>query len=329
VIGSNEPKLRIMKSCVLACDLGGTRMKIGVVRDGDVLAQTTIAAKSKAGLAPGLPALKTAWMDLLARLRLGLTDCAGISVAFPSLVDVALGRVLAEYGKYADAPNLDLRAWAKKEFNLPLAIENDARMALIGEWKFGAGRGSDNIVMMTLGTGLGTAAVLQGHVLRGQHGQAGVLGGHSTVRYGGRVCSCGNVGCAEAEASTAFLCDVAVRMPEWDRSVLRNAATLNYALVFKRAVEGDACAIKLRDHSLLVWATLAVNLIHFYDPEIVIIGGGIMASRETILPFVQNHVARHAHTPWGKVRVVASELEDRAALVAAEWLLHEQFPQSA
>jgi glucokinase len=312
---------------ILACDLGGTRMKIGVVRDGVVLAQTTEPANSKTGLAPGLPVLKAAWLRLLAEVKLSVSDCAGISVAFPSLVDVKSGRVLAEYGKYADAMSIDLRGWAKNEFNLPLAIENDARMALIGEWKYGAGRDSDNAVMITLGTGLGTAAVIEGCVLRGKHGQAGVLGGHSTVRYGGRDCSCGNVGCAEAEASTAFLCDVAVSLPEWDGSSLRKLATLNYAAVFKHAAAGDTCAQKLRDHSLRVWSTLAVNLIHAYDPEIVILGGGIMASADVILPAISEYVRRHAHTPWGKVRVVMSELGDTAALVASEWLLREQFPK--
>jgi glucokinase len=312
---------------VLACDLGGTRMKIGVVRDGRVLAQTTEPANSRAGLAPGLPALKAAWLGLLDELKLATRDCAGIAVAFPSLVDVKSGRVLAEYGKYADAINYDFRAWAKKEFSLPLAIENDARMALVGEWKHGAGRSSDNVVMITLGTGLGTAAIIEGRLLRGKHGQAGVLGGHLTVRYGGRACSCGNIGCAEAEASTAFLCDVAAGLPEWDSSSLRRLATLNYAAVFKHAAAGDACARRLRDHSLRVWATLAVNLIHAYDPEMVILGGGIMASADVILPAVSGHVRRYAHTPWGKVRVVAGELGDRAALVAGDWLLQEQFPK--
>ncbi|MEI6197706.1 MAG: ROK family protein, partial [Verrucomicrobiota bacterium] len=157
---------------VLACDLGGTRMKVGVVRDGQVLARTGIAANSKAGLVPGLPALAAAWRQLLAELQLAPRDCAGISVSFPSIVDAASGRVLAEYGKYADAMDFSLRDWARQEFNLPLAIENDARLALIGEWKFGAGRGSDDVVMITLGTGIGTSAVIQGRVLRGQHGQA-------------------------------------------------------------------------------------------------------------------------------------------------------------
>ncbi len=314
---------------ILACDLGGTQMKIGVVRDGVVLAQVTEPAYSKKGLAPQLPVLKAAWLRLLQQLELTPRDCAGISVAFPSLVDAKSGRVLAEYGKFADAPGLDLRTWARAELGLPLAIENDARMALIGEWHAGAGRGLDDLAMMTLGTGLGTCAVIEGRVLRGKHGQAGVLGGHLSVRYGGRRCSCGNIGCAEAEASTAYLSDVAVNLPEWDHSSLRHPATLNYAFVFQHAAEGDPCAVKLRDHSLLVWSTLAVNLIHAYDPERVILGGGIMASGDTILPWVRDYVSRHANTPWGKVQVVASELGDRAALIAGEWLLQEQFPHLA
>src|SRR5207247_4367241 len=100
-----------------------------------------------------------------------ITSCGGIAVSFPSLIDVHTGRILAEYGKYADGPQVDLRAWAREALGLPLAIENDARMALIGEWRHGAGRGSDNLVMITLGTGLGTSAVIEGRVLRGKHGQ--------------------------------------------------------------------------------------------------------------------------------------------------------------
>jgi len=162
--------------------------------------------------------------------------------------------------------------------------------------------------------------------LRGRHGQAGVLGGHTTVRHGGRACSCGNVGCAEAEASTAFLGQIAAGLREWDTSSLRPLAVLHYAAVFSHAAAGDPCAVRLRDHSLLVWSSLAVNLIHAYDPEVLIIGGGIMAAADAILPAMREHIRRHAHTPWGKVRVVPSELGDAAALVAGEWLLREQFP---
>jgi glucokinase len=309
---------------VLACDLGGTRIKLGLVRGGEVLAHEVLAAHSDLGLRPRLPALAAACRELCAQNGVRVGSCAGIAVAFPSLVDGRTGRILAEYGKYRDGPGVDLRAWARESFGLPLALENDARMALIGEWRHGAGRGHDNVVLVTLGTGLGTSAVIEGRVLRGRHGQAGCLGGHLTVRYGGRACSCGNAGCAEAEASTASLAQVARERRDLAASPLAAEPVLDYAAVFHHAAAGDPCARALQEHSLLVWSALVVNLIHAYDPEVVVLGGGIMAGGDVVLPAIRAYVDRNAHTPWGKVRVVAAELGDQAALAAAEWLVQEQ-----
>lgn len=309
---------------ILVCDLGGTRMKIGVVRQRQVLAQTVVPRNSKMGIVAGFPVLKETWLRLLSKLKLSIRDCEGIVVAFASLVDPRTGGVLAEYGKYADAMKVNLREWARREFNLPLAIENDARMAAVGEWLSGACRGIDNFVMITLGTGIGTAAIIEGQVLRGAHGQAGVLGGHFTVNYCGRECNCGNLGCAEAEASTAFLSEIVKTRADFAASKLANEPVLDFAAVFRLSARGDICAQAIRDRSLRVWSSVAVNLIHAYDPEVVILGGGIMTSGEVIQPFVQNYVDRHAHTPWGKVKVLASELKDGAAFAAAEWLLNEQ-----
>jgi glucokinase len=311
---------------ILAGDLGGTRMKIGVVRDEEMLAQTIEPVDSKLGLARQLPRLKASWLRLLGQLELTTRDCAGVSIAFPSAIDTAAGRVLANYGKYPDAMGLDLRAWAQRELDLPLAIENDARMALIGEWRAGAGRGCNDLVMMTLGTGLGVSAIVEGRVLRGKHGQAGVLGGHMTVRHGGRACTCGNIGCAEAEASTTYLAEMTKARPDFAESALAREPVLDYTAVFKHAANGDGCAIALRDHSILIWSTLVVNLIHAYDPEKVILGGGIMASADVILPAIRQHITRYADTPWGRVQVAASELSNDAGLVAGEWLIQDQFP---
>jgi glucokinase len=295
-------------------------MKIGIVRDGKIVAQTTEPANSKAGLGPQLPVLKAAWMLLLRENDLCLSECKGASISFPSLVDTTTGKVLAEYGKFADAPGLDLRAWARQELSLPLAIENDARMALIGEWRWGTGKGCDNLAMITLGTGLGTCAIIEGKVLRGKHGQAGVLCGHLTVNHNGRKCTCGNIGCAEAEASTSVL----ARIPTPSGKTVPG---LDYRRVFELAAQGDADAIFLQNHSLKVWGALAVNLIHAYDPEMLILGGGIMGSADLVLPAIRSYVSQTAHTPWGKVNVVASALGDQAGMIAAEWLLQEQFPE--
>jgi len=234
--------------------------------------------------------------------------------------------VLDEYGKYGDAPQIDLRTWAREELGLPLAIENDARMALIGEWRHGAARHFEDVAMVTLGTGIGTAILSEGRIVRGKHGQAAILCGHLTVRAGGRLCRCGNVGCAETEASTAILPQLARERTDFEGSALSKLAVLDYAAVFQHAAAGDPCAKGLRDHSLQVWSSVVVNLIHAFDPEIVIMGGGIMASAGAILPAVRDYVKRHARTPWGAVRIEPSELGDQAALVAAEWLVQEQLP---
>lgn len=312
---------------VLAADFGGTRIKVGVVEDGRVVARCVVPARARQGLARQLPLIRSTWLRLMGSLDWRLTDCAGIGLSFPSLMEPGTGRVLDDFGKYRDAPRLDLRRWAQEAMGLPLAMENDARMALLGEWRRGAGRGSEDVVMMTLGTGVGTAAVVEGRLLRGGHGQAGILGGHTTVRYDGAVCGCGNVGCVEVEASTVVLGQLAERMPGWERSALRRVRKVDYAAVFRWAAAGDGCATALREHSLRVWGALAVNLIHAYDPERLILGGGILASAEEVRSGVEAWVLRHAHTPWGKVKVVVGELGDGAALVAAEDLVSEKLKE--
>lgn len=145
----------------LACDLGGTRTKLGIVRGGQVLAQSIVPSNSKLGLALLLPVLKAEWLRLLKEPGLSLSDCKGVGVSFPSLIDYSTARILDAYGKFDDAMDIDLRAWSRAELGLPLAIENDARMACIGEWQQGAGRGSENLVMVTLGTGLGTCVIME------------------------------------------------------------------------------------------------------------------------------------------------------------------------
>jgi glucokinase len=93
--------------------------------------------------------------------------------------------------------------------------------------------------------------------------------------------------------------------------------------LFRLAKLGDPCACDLARHSLEVWSALAVSVIHAFDPAVLVLGGGVMGSADVILPAVRAHVARRAHTPWGQVRVAASELGDRAAILACEWLVNE------
>ena len=304
-------------------DTGGTHIKLALLRDRSILAQEHLAAHSNEGLAPQLPRIAMALDSLCRAAGISREKCVAFAMAFPSLMDPATGRVLAAYGKYTDAPQLDLARWSRDTLGLPLQIENDARMALLGEWQAGAGRGSNDLVMVTLGTGLGTAALIGGIVVRGKHGQAGVLGGHLTVQQNGRPCTCGNRGCAEAEASTAVLPVIAAESREFPQSELRHAQVIDFANVFRLAAAGDACAASLKTRAIEVWASLIVNLIHAYDPERVIVGGGIMAGEADFFPDLERRVLARAHTPWGRVSLVRSELGDAAALFGGEYLCRQ------
>ena len=307
----------------LAADFGGTRIKLGVVREGVVIAQSAIPAESDRHLTQRLEAVAAGFEKLSIEVEVALTDCDGVGFSYPSIIDRRNARILDHFGKFGDASTIDLRGWAEKRLGLPLAIDNDARMALIGEWRYGAGRGSDNCAIITLGTGIGVSAVIEGQVLRGVHGQAGILGGHTTLQTNGGICVCGNVGCAEWLASTSVIARQAREHPLFATSALARTEVIDYAAIFCAASGGDEWAISLKNRSLKTWAALAVNVIHVFDPELIIFGGGIMGSADEILPFVRDYVSRHAHTPWGQVNVVVSELGDRAALLACEWLVHE------
>jgi glucokinase len=305
----------------LVADIGGTRIKLGLIRERRVIAHRWIAANSSEGLATQLPRIASAVESLCRDAGIAVRDCTAFAVAFPSLIDSVSLRPRDVYGKYPDAPQLDLPLWSRETLGLKLLMENDARMALLGEWQVGAGRGSDDLVMVTLGTGLGTAVLVEGRLMRGKHGQAGVLGGHLTVQQNGRRCTCGNSGCAEAEASTSVLPRIAAEVTGFSVSPLSRCEVIDYATVFGLAHEGDACSMYLRDRSLQIWSSMIVNLVHAYDPERVIVGGGIMAGDVGFFAELKHRVLAHAHTPWGHVEVVPGQLGDTAALLGGEFMI--------
>ncbi len=303
----------------LACDMGGTVIKVGVVDGGRLLARRSIQARSEEGLAARLPAIRDALERVAHDARVAPADCCGVFLAMPGIIDVAAARVVSVHQKYTDAPRVDLRAWAADLWGLPLRVENDARAALIGEWQAGAGRGRDDLVLVTLGTGIGTAVLTGGRLLRGPHGTAGNLGGHLTVDVDGRACSCGGIGCAEAEASQSVLAELVAAQPGSGASALAAADPLDYRAVFDLA-PGDPTAAAIARRSLDVWAALAVDLVNAYDPDRLIVGGGV-ARAEPVVPYVRRHVARHAWTPGRTVDVIPTRLGDDAALLAADWAL--------
>ena len=184
-----------------------------------------------------------------------------------------------------------------------------------GEWAHGAGRGSCNMVCLTLGTGIGSGVVMGGRVLRGPRGVAGILAGHLTVQVDGPRCICGNLGCLEALIGTGGLIRAAgLALATGRPSALRDGP-LDPVRIFAAAA-GDAPAREVvRDFARRLGAGV-VTMIHACDPDVVVPGGGMARAAPQFLPAVQAYVDAHDWTtPLGRVRVVPAALGDEAALV--------------
>ena len=307
----------------LAIDFGGTHATCGLVDGRTILGHETIDADNARSLIALLPKIEETFRGLLTSASLDFRDCAGVGVGLAGLVDGRTSQVLATNEKYEDAKGFDFDGWSRKTLGIPLRMENDARLALLGEVYAGAALGFSDAVMMTLGTGIGGVAMIEGKLLRGKHGQAGCLGGHIPALYNGRKCTCGAIGCAEAEAAGWSLPFVVTEWPGISESALSSYATVGFKELFEEAHRGDKIAIAIRDRCLNIWAVDAVGLIHSFDPEIIVIGGGVMKSADLIIPYIQEYTNKYAWTPWGKVQIRPAQLGNNAALLGAVPLLKE------
>ena len=307
----------------LSVDLGGTHAAVALVDDRTITRVLNVKLAENRWLGPVLPQLVVAIWKLFGDRKPEEQGISNLVLGFPGIVDTRANRVAAINAKYEGATDFDFVCWAEREFGLRLRLENDARLALLGESYAGAAQGKTDVVMFTLGTGIGGVAMMDGRPLHGKHGQAGVLGGHVPIIFNGRVCTCGAIGCAEAEAAGWSLPRVCHEWPAFSSSAMASME-INFKNLFAAAAAGDAVALAIRERCLHIWSATAVAAVHAFDPELILLGGGVMENGEVILPYVQDYVARYAWTPWGKVRVAKARLGSQAALLGAVPLLQDQ-----
>lgn len=271
-----------------------------------------------------LPLLANTLRDLCNRTGTTLEACDGVGMGLPVVLQSKTGEILSTLNKFSDLPDIDLSRWSLAELGLPVRLENDARLALLGEHHAGGAVGAHDVVMVTLGTGIGGAAMLQDRLLQSRFGHAGCLGGHLTVNMLGRRCVCGAIGCAEAEASTSVLPEVCGQWPGFAQSILTGISPLNFEVLFQAADKGDRIASEVLSHCIRVWSALTVSLIHAYGPELVLFGGGVMQRKEEVLTPLRERVSEHMWTTSrGVPRIEAASLGNEAALLGAEALFSE------
>ena len=294
---------------ILAFDVGGTRVKAGIVR-GSVVSALHVEP---------LPAQKDAASIIHALVDLGRRvqvdhPAQAVGVSMKGIIDPQQGIILDVNESLSELIGLPFALELARAFRLPVFVENDARMYTAGEMLCGAGRSVQNLLCLTLGTGIGCGVALQRRVLRGGRGLFGIIGGHITVQVDGPRCTCGNIGCLEAFIGTASLLRKATEVYAAHNKPQEEAWTPQR--IFALAATGDEVAGEVVAYFARYLGAGIVSLIHAYDPDIVVLGGGIAGSSQQFLPTVQTYVDEHTWTyPRGGVRVKMAELGDSAALV--------------
>ncbi len=269
----------------LCIDLGGSRVKLAVVEDGRVADSDMFAVGSNT--AETLAAVVEKGRGLMRRVG---GSFAGIAVAAPGIVDEENRRVVVCNGKYAGLEEIDLVAWAQREFSLDLRIVNDARAALMGELAYGCAKGETDAVMMILGTGVGTSAVSGGRIVRGRHFTHGLLGGHLPINFDGdRRCTCGAMNCLEAYVGS------------WALKEMAGDPAYDYRRLERDYAAGDEKARRLFGVVSRALGAGTVALVHAFDPEAVIWSGGV-SRFAALIDAAQRYVHENAWTPWGKIR---------------------------
>lgn len=301
---------------VIALDLGGTKLAAGTVdREGVVLRRTlypTDTSSQDALIAQIERAIEELVND----------DVAALGIGIPSLIDQRLGRA----GASVNVPlaGVDLRDQLRDKFGLPVALENDANAAAVAEHRFGAGRGSDHMVMITLGTGIGGGLILNGELYRGALGTAGELG-HLTMDVHGPRCQgfCPGIGHFEALASGTAAEALANRLaderPDGELARARSAGRrIDAPLAVELARQGAQDAMDVMETIGYHLGHGIANYVNVFNPELVVIGGGFARAGELLLAPARRVVANRAlPTAREYVRLALAVLGNEAGLIGA------------
>ena len=312
---------------IVGVDVGGTNIVVGAMpEDGSatygVRIEPTRAERGADSVVDRIVSLiEQSIAATVEETGVSRRDFLGVGVGAPGPLDREQGLVVV-------APNLGwhnfpLRDVIGERVRLPVTLDNDANCATVGEWWQGAAKGGVNVVGMTIGTGIGGGLVLEGKLYHGSSDVAGEIG-HTTIDITGRYCRCGNYGCLEAYASGPAIAIRAREALERDensmlsRMVEGQVERITAATVYDAASRGDALAREIvRDTAVFLGAGIA-NLLNIFNPDVVVIAGGVTQAGETLFEPLRAEVKRRAFRPAVEAcRIVPGTLPGTAGVVGA------------
>ena len=309
----------------IGIDLGGTNIAVGLVsEEGKIIAKKSVKTNSQRPFKEILKDMADCVIDLLKEQNVSLDDVVSIGIGTPGSVDSEHG-ILVYANNFKEKENIKMREIIQSYIDKPVYMTNDANAAALGEVVAGAAKGYKNVVVITLGTGVGGGVIINGQLYEGQY-SAGAELGHIMLIHDGEQCSCGRKGCWEAYASaTALIRQTKKAMEEHPDSYMNKIATLDNVsgrTAFIAAKNGDAAGQAVVDKYIQYISEGLVDIINIFRPEILIIGGGICNEGEYLLKPIREFLRKHsyggARHPEQKLAVAA--LGNDAGIIGAAFL---------
>ena len=306
-----------MKKYVIGVDLGGTKISTAISTiEGNILANVVLPTKAEEGEAAVLGRIVQSIDEVIVGSSTSIDEIEAIGIGSPGPLDAKKGIIIT-------TPNLPFKNYnlvqpLKEKYNIPVYLDNDANAAAIGEYMFGAGKGKNSIVYFTVSTGVGGGAVLYGKVYRGHTSNALEIG-HTTVDPNGPRCNCGNLGCLEAMSSGTAIAKKGKEAVSTNvETSLKKHDTVTSYEVFKEAEAGDEVAKDIIDNALTYLGIGVANAIATFDPEMIIIGGGVSKAGDIVFDTVKKVVNKRCFKSMAEsCEIVPAGLGSDAGVVGA------------
>jgi len=310
-----------MAKWCIGIDLGGTFIKF-VALDADYVATDVFQLPTPDSAEGVVTQMAIGARQAMDRNGLSPEDVAAVGIGSPGPLDIDEGIILA-LPNIPGMDNVPIRDLITAELSLPVALENDANAAAYGEYICGAGKGDSSMVLLTLGTGLGSGIILNGEILRGAHGVGAEIG-HIIIVPGGEQCGCGQKGCIERYCSAGFMAQRAQRRIESGdeatslRDVLAATGSLDAKAINDARRAGDAVAADVWDEALRYLALGCVTICRIFDPDRIVLTGGLTKAGDDLLVPLQEHFAAENWTLTEQLtRLAISTLGSDAGAIGA------------
>jgi glucokinase len=316
-----------MHNKVMGIDLGGTSVKLAILsEEGEVLQKWSIPTDNSDHGVKIMPDIIESIKHHLNLYRLSSEDFLGIGMGSPGAVDRRKGTVTGAFNLNWATPQ-PVKETMEQETGIPLFIDNDANVAALGEKWRGAGGDKDDVVFITLGTGVGGGVIAGGHLIHGTAGSGGEIG-HITIDPDGFECTCGKKGCLETVASATGVVKLARKYAEEYsgdstlKSLIDDGQEITSKMIFDFAKAGDALALIVVDRFAYFLGLACSHIGNLLNPAYIIIGGGVSAAGELLLEKVNKQFLGFAFpNVQQSTKLKLAELGNDAGVIGACYLV--------